>query len=244
MFWNVKCSKQIPSYVIMGQYSYLAVNLGCILVPFLFSFHKKYPFYKKWKSFFYANFIIAILFIIWDIQFTKMGIWGFNPDYLIGFNISNLPIEEILFFICIPYACVFTYFALSNLFSFSLKIKTQKIISILFGIICLAIAIYFNNKWYTFSAFMLSSLILLYSYFKKTEMSFIYISYLLIIPFFLLSNGILTGMLTESPIVWYDGINNIEFRVITIPIEDFFYGFSLIALNILFFQYFDKRLTA
>ena len=34
-------------------------------------------------------------FIIWDSYFTKIGVWGFTPEYLTGFGLFGLPIEEI-----------------------------------------------------------------------------------------------------------------------------------------------------
>jgi hypothetical protein len=46
-----------------------------------------------------------------------MGVWGFRSDYLTGLFITqNIPLEEGLFFICIPYACVFTYFVIKEYF--------------------------------------------------------------------------------------------------------------------------------
>ena len=95
--------------------TYLLLNIFTISIPFIFSFHKKLNFYKTWKAFFPAVFITAAVFIIWDIYFTGISVWGFNRDYLLGVNLVNLPLEEWLFFFCIPYAIVFTYAAIKKL---------------------------------------------------------------------------------------------------------------------------------
>ena len=94
------------------NYLYLILNLGSLLVPFIFSFHPKLKFYKLWKHLFIAILLSMLIFIPWDIIFTKQGIWGFNANYFLGIKLFSLPIEEWLFFICIPYACVFTHYAL------------------------------------------------------------------------------------------------------------------------------------
>ena len=94
----------------MTRYTYLIIDFLTICVPFLFSFHPKILFIKSWKSFIPAMTISATVFLVWDEIFTVWGVWGFNPDYLIGISIGHLPLGEILFFVCIPYSCVFTYF--------------------------------------------------------------------------------------------------------------------------------------
>ena len=82
--------------------AYFYVLLGSIVFPFLLSFDKKISFYKKWKFLFPAIFLVAIVFIAWDVYFVKNGVWGFNKAYLSGLYVFNLPIEEVLFFIIIP----------------------------------------------------------------------------------------------------------------------------------------------
>jgi len=81
---------------------------------------------------------------------------------------------------------------------------------------------------------------------KKTNLSFHYLSYIFILPFFFLSNGILTGSFLVEPIVWYNDAENLGIRLFNIPIEDSIYGLLLIFLNIDLFEYFgfkNKKLT-
>src|SRR6476620_1300415 len=114
----------------MDQYLYLTINMASLLVPFLFSFYPKHPFYKHWKNYFAANLIVAAFFIAWDIWFTKMGVWGFNPHYLTGIYFFNLPIEEVLFFIIIPYCSVFVYFSIQYLIPKNPFQKSQRWITL------------------------------------------------------------------------------------------------------------------
>lgn len=68
--------------------------------------------------------------------------------------------------------------------------------------------------------------------------TFVYI--ILLVPFVMV-NGILTGSWIASPIVSYNPAENMNIRLLTIPVEDIFYGFEMILLNIYFMKLFEKK---
>jgi hypothetical protein len=47
------------------------------------------------------------------------------------------------------------------------------------------------------------------------------------VPFFIV-NGVLTGMFTPEPVVWYSESHIVGWRIVTIPMEDLFYNYSLL----------------
>lgn len=226
----------------MKHFTYLLIDIGCILVPLIFSFHKKFPFYKKWKYFIPANILVAIAFLVWDEYFTRIGVWGFNPDYLTGIYIGKLPVEEILFFICIPYACVFTYFALKSLQKESTGKAHRTFTMLLLAVLVISSFFTYELK-YTFSTSIGTICFLSILLWQRIDMTRYYQAYFLILPFFFASNGILTGSLLDKPIVWYNNVENLGIRMFTIPIEDSVYGFLLIVLNIYLFDLFQRKKT-
>jgi len=80
-------------------------------------------------------------------------------------------------------------------------------------------------------------------YLNITWLSNFYMVYgILLIPF-LIVNGILTGTGVNAPIVWYNHSQIIGIRILTIPVEDVFYGMDLVFMNLLIYRYLNKKLT-
>jgi lycopene cyclase domain-containing protein len=91
---------------------------------------------------------------------------------------------------------------------------------------------------YTAYTFGLLSIVLLFCFYRKINLHTITISFISILPFMFISNGLLTGMWIENEVVWYNDFQNLGFRIFTIPIEDFFYGYLLILFNVLLYEAF------
>jgi lycopene cyclase domain-containing protein len=219
------------------HFTYLILNLACIFFPFILSFDKKIAYYKLWKPLFIGILISAAFFIIWDILFTKLGVWSFNPTYIIGIYIFNLPIEEILFFITVPYACIFIY-EVVNGYTKRDVIGCGKPYSVVISVICLVLIILFHDKTYTLVNASICLIMLLYAAFiyKSQNLGRFFLAYFISLIPFLICNGLLTAL----PVVIYNNNENMNLRLFTIPLEDTLYGLSLMLIPILIMDYFKK----
>jgi len=225
------------------NFTYLIIDIAAISVPLLFSFHPKIALYKKWQFLWPAILLSTIPFIIWDSYFTQIGVWGFTKSYLIEVFLFHLPIEEILFFICIPYACVFTYSCFKVFLGDNYKLKHENLITWIILVITIGLGVYFHDRLYTFYTAVGLTFFLLFLKFivKPKWLSLFYYSHMfLIVPFFIV-NGILTGTGLEKPVVWYNNAENMGFRIVTIPFEDVFYGMLMLLLNVFLFEFFMGR---
>ncbi|MCF0073832.1 lycopene cyclase domain-containing protein [Dyadobacter sp. CY261] len=222
---------------------YLLVDLGAIAVPLLASFHPKIRLDRQWKALWLAILLSAVPFIIWDSYFTKIGVWGFTPQYLTGIGLFGLPIEEVLFFICIPYACMFTYYCFRLWKGPELYLRAENAVTWIFLILCIVLGLLGTGRYYTASTATALGAFLVYlkwQYKPKWLGLFYYSHQFLLLPF-LIVNGILTGTGPEKPVVWYNNAENLGVRMLTIPVEDIFYGMLLLLLNALLFEYFLQK---
>lgn len=212
------------------SFLYLILNLGSLSIPLIYSFEKNMRFIKHWKAVLTSISIVAIVFLIWDAIFTKNGVWGFNPDYHLPFLLLGMPIEEWLFFFCIPYASIFIHYSLEyfkpNLL---IPVKATKAITLSILLIVLPVLVMNWGKAYTTVNYSFLIGILLLGYFYGIEyLRRFYIAFLIIlIPFFIV-NGVLTGTGIEEPVVWYNNNENLSIRLLTIPIEDIGYAFTML----------------
>ncbi|MBK8551033.1 MAG: lycopene cyclase domain-containing protein [Ignavibacteria bacterium] len=218
--------------------TYLIINLLIILVPLALSFEKKIKFTRNIIPVLISILATSALFISWDIDATRRGDWSFNPQYVNSFKILGLPVEEILFFITVPYSILFVYECI-NYYLKNKDFSNYRIMLLIFSIIIFSAGILFIGTYYTSTVLLIGGLIFAMIFFfgskillSKAALITLSIS---IIPF-LIVNYILTSL----PVVIYnpDAITGIRFT--TIPVEDFLYSLSLIPMCLFVYAFAKK----
>ena len=221
------------------KYTYLIINALTIFFPIVLSFDKRVAFAESWRFIWPGMAITGLLFLFWDVLFTVHGVWSFNSKYIIGLKFLGLPLEEILFFFTVPFACIFIYACLNYYVKWQLSDAFARLISNLLIGISVTLLILNYNHLYTAVTFGLLAalLILLVYYFKSGWLNRFYMAYIVsLIPFY-----IVNGLLTSIPVVLYNNAQNMGIRVSTIPFEDHFYSMALLLMNLGFFEYFRGR---
>ena len=220
---------------------YLIINLGIIFIPLVLSFEKRMQFYKKFPSVLLSTLLFAPIYITWDSFASQRGDWAFNNTFISGPGLFNLPFEEILFFFTVPFSILFIYETIKYfVLRKRLEIKNLYFVSVIF--LFLSAAAIFSEKAYTFTVFLFcaASVIATIVFSPMLLRSNIYwrtidISY---IPFF-----IVNYILTALPVVTYNPKAILGIKLLTIPVEDFFYSFSMISLLLLFYNLIDTIRT-
>lgn len=220
--------------------TYALLLLGSISVPLALSFEKNVQFYKRWGPLFAGILITAAVFIVWDIWFTAEGVWHFNKEFTTGWRIYGLPWEEWLFFIIIPYACLFIYEVTRYYLPVVNVPRLSLVVTLTLMIGLTLLALIYADRLYTVVNFSFAVLVLAWQIIRgsyKTYLSRFYLAYAIsLIPFF-----IVNGVLTARPVVIYDNTENLALRAGTIPVEDFIYMLSMLLLVTTIYEALRKK---
>lgn len=220
---------------------YLYLNIAIISFPLIFSFEKrKIKFYTRIKPILISLLLVGIFFIGWDAFATSRGHWSFNPNYVSTIKILDLPIEEILFFVTVPYSCLFVFDSIKYFFKNKKLFSPKKWIFSIFGVLIILSAFGFYTKEYTFLAILsvgLSVLIVTAINVKIISSREYWIYILVTLVLFLIFNY----LLTSTPVVQYSSRAITGFRITTIPVEDFLFNFSMLTDYLTIYLWASKK---
>jgi lycopene cyclase domain-containing protein len=220
--------------------TYLIINLSIIVIPLLLSFERRIFFFRKWPAVFCSVFFVGSFYVLWDALASRRGDWWFNPQHVSGFKLFTLPFEEILFFIVAPFSCLFVYEVISFFHPDKhIKVKKFRINALLLASLGLAFLCSFRH--YTALSFFSLSVFLFIArkhFFAVLESENFWIYMMICYAPFAVFNGILTSL----PVVQYNPLAIIGWRLGTIPIEDFIYNFSYLGFVFLAYKFFDSKI--
>ena len=225
-----------------SKFLYLSLMVLSLIYPLAQSFEWRISYYKKWKYLFPGILIMCLVFIPWDIFFTDYGVWWFNDRYISGIKIFLLPIEEWLFFIVVPFACVFLYEVLIYYIKKDYFYPIARWLFAVLSVLLLILAIVYINRIYTSITFFLTAFALLMTvYFNPNWKGRFLMMYTVTwIPFILL-NGALTGNFTEEAVVNYNPAEFMGVRITTIPIEDSIYSLLMLLIVVSVYEWLKNR---
>ncbi len=223
---------------------YLLINAATILGPLLLSFDQKVGYYKKWKALFPAIVLVGAGFIVWDIYFTEQGVWGFNPAYhREELALFGLPPGEWLFFLTVPFSCVFIYECLHCYFKKFPFDGIEKPFTLILILFLLVYGLVHWGDMYTMGTALLATAFLLYQFAfgnPKIQSRF-YTAYLISWIPFMMVDGILTGGYMQEPLVMYNPEEFSGWRILSVPFDDSVYSLLLLFLVVELYERFLGR---
>ncbi|MBC7389430.1 MAG: lycopene cyclase domain-containing protein [Opitutaceae bacterium] len=221
------------------KFTYLILNLFTLIPVMIFSFDRKLRFHEKWKYTFPGILIVGSLFTIWDYYFTLNKIWYFNPAYVLDFRLFLMPVEEYLFFLFTPFACLFIYESINQYYRKDWLLKVAKPLTLFFLMLSIGIAISNIDKTYTAVNFSVLTIVLSITFLfapNKILGQFWLAFFVHLIPFW-----IINGVLTSWPVIVYNNNENLNIRVGSIPLEDHAYSLILFLSNLCAYEWFKKE---
>lgn len=199
-------------------------------------------FIGKWKSFLPAILFPSIIYIVWDMWFTDIGIWSFNAQRITGIYLLGLPLEEILFFFIVPYGCLFIYACQNTYFPKIICSRLADSIFLLFGILLVLTGFIFYDRLYTCITFLSAGAFIIATIRSGVvkpgfnSKRFLLVFGMVMIPFLLIN-----GLLTKIPVVLYNDTAITGLRIYTIPVEDLFYEMLLFLWNVVIYEWLEYK---
>lgn len=218
---------------------YLLLNLLIIAGPLALSFDSNVRYVRFWAKALASAVIVMIPFIVWDSAVSGVH-WYFSDLYTLNIRLLGLPPGEYLFFITVPFSCLFIWQILVTKRR-AREGRTDLPQKILAGLFIVS-ALLFFRAGRTYTGLVLAALsvtcvldVLSGVRLLSRRVTGIYLS--IVTGLMLVFNGYLTA----RPVVLYNSGYFLGIRVFTIPVEDFGYGFALILVCTIVFEVLKRR---
>lgn len=221
------------------NYTYLLIDLGLLVFSiFLFSI-KQLNFAKNSKFITLAVLINLFAFSVPTEFLTQLKVIVFNPPYLTGLTLWELPVEELLISLVLPLSGLAIYLFLNVRFPDNTYEKYSLAVSNIMLGICIAMIYFGHQKLYTLFTFVILLVFIVYiEYVNRIRFMYrFYRAFLVSLILFYLVFGVLTSI----PVLQYDAKETLDFNLFHLPFESQFYFMGMLLLTVWLFELFKSR---
>lgn len=221
------------------NYTFLLTDLALLILPVVLFLLDKPAFAKTGKFIILAVLINVFVFSVPTEFLTQLKVIVFNPPYLTGMTLWELPVEELLLSLILPLAGLSVYLFLNARYPDNTNDKYSLAVSNIMLGICIAMLFFGYQKLYTLFTFSILLVFMVYiEYVNKIRFMYrFYRAYLLmLIPFYLVY-----GVLTIMPVLQFNAAETLKFNLLQIPFETPFYFMGMMLLSVFLFEVFKSR---
>ena len=91
----------------MGQLTYLALLVGCLVVTAPLEIFLRVRVYARWRRLALAILPEFVVFVVWVLYAIDQGHWSYSVERTLGVRLpGGIPLEEVLFFLVVPLCSV------------------------------------------------------------------------------------------------------------------------------------------
>ncbi|WP_209370653.1 lycopene cyclase domain-containing protein [Brevibacterium renqingii] len=98
----------------MSAFEYLLLMGACVLITLPLELFFQARVYCRWATALWALVPVILVFSLWDVIAIARDHWTYNPRFVTGIRLGDLPLEEIVFFIVIPLCALLSYEAVGT----------------------------------------------------------------------------------------------------------------------------------
>ncbi|MET1055277.1 MAG: lycopene cyclase domain-containing protein [Pedobacter sp.] len=221
------------------NYTYLFVDLGLLLFSVLLFSRKQLNFASQSKFIILALLINVFAFSVPTEFLTQLKVIVYNPPYLSGMTLWELPAEELLLSFLLPLSGLAVYLFLNISYPDNTLEKYSLALSNIMLGVCIAMLYFGHQKLFTVFTFSILLVFLLYiEYVNKIR--FMYRFYRAFLVSLILFYSVYS-VLTSVPVIQYTTEETLNFNLSHIPFESHFYFMSMLLLSIYLFELFKSR---
>lgn len=225
------------------KHVYTLIAVAVFAGPLALSFDSKVHFWTHWPATLGALALTGVLFLFWDAVAVLRGDWKFPEKWTGRWRFLGLPLGELLFFVAVPYACLFVFEVLRTYVPSTVLIGVPASFLYSGALVFVLAAWIFRRHGYTVLA--LASVTVFLTTLALTRPSLAGDStFLWWLAVCFVAFVIVNGIYTALPTIRYNETAIWGLRIGTIPLEDFFYNLGYLGLTLCFYLSLDAWLPA